>query len=265
MKDEFLAKFHKTPRTEFKDALYERISLQPQPRFPEMVAKQLTFRNAVVAFVFMVLVAACVYTAVEKRWNKVGDIWVDVRKTYKAEFFPVPETTEESEAQPPSYQCFTVEEARQILRFDFQVPSWVPEGFTFDDRMCGIDRTSDFASLYWVGADQYSGISIMLRNLRGFNMATQKYEIWSASTLFPVAPGSYEEVQIHGQPSVLIRGNWGVPWMTVNATTEGEVEIKWDKNRGIQLYWIDGEVLYYLYTLADVSPEDLINMAESAQ
>jgi hypothetical protein len=265
MNDEFLTKYHKTPRAAFADELYERISQQPQPRFPEIVAQKLTFRNAVVAFIFMVLVAACVYAVVEKRWDKVGDIWVDVQKTHKVEFFPIPETSEEPDTQPQSYECLTVEEARKILRFDFQVPAWAPEGFAFDDKICGVDRFSDFASLNWEGADKYTGIHIMLSNRRGFNMSTQEYEIWPASTMFPVAPGSYEEVQVHGRPAVLVRGNWESPWMTENTTIEGEMEVKWDKKRGFQLYWVDGEVLYYLYTLADISPEDLIKMAESAQ
>jgi hypothetical protein len=114
MNDEFLTKFHKTPRAEFVDALYERISHQPKSRFSQTMANQLTFRNAVVAFVFMVLVAACVYAVVEKRWNKVGDIWVDVQKTHTVDFFPVPETSEEPDTQPQSYECMTVEEARNI-------------------------------------------------------------------------------------------------------------------------------------------------------
>jgi len=44
-----------------------------------------------------------------------------------------------------------------------------------------------------------------------------------------------------------------------------EYELKWDKDRGIQLYWVEGEVMYSLFTLADVSEEDVIRMAESTR
>jgi len=45
----------------------------------------------------------------------------------------------------------------------------------------------------------------------------------------------------------------------------GLVETKWDKKRGVQLHWLDGEVMYSLYGGTNISPEDLIKMAESAR
>jgi hypothetical protein len=171
-----------------------------------------------------------------------------------------------------AYECLTVEEARKMLRFEFKVPAWVPEGFTFDDRMCGVDSLSDYASLHWSGADEFTGITIYLANLRSFNMATQKYVIGPAAIWWPpVAPGSYEEVQVNGQPAVLVRGDWDLndvvseipPGRELDA--DRKLETKWDKKRALQLYWVDGEVLYDLYTRAKVYPEDLIKMAESAQ
>lgn len=261
MNDEFLTKFHKAPRAEFADALYERISHKPQPRFPQTLVNKLTFRNAVVALAFLFFIAACVYAVSEMRWNKVGGIWVDVQNTLKLHWDP----SETSVMETPDHECVTVEEARETLRFDFQVPTWAPEGFTFENSMCGIDRTSDFAGLHWKGADKYSGISITLRNLR-WNDGL-KDRIGPPSTMLPVAPGSYKEVQIHGQPAVLVRGDWEWPWGTEDSVQVfagmEDVELKWDKKRGLQLYWVQGEVLYYLSTRAKVSAEDLIKMAES--
>jgi hypothetical protein len=84
----------------------------------------------------------------------------------------------------------------------------------------------------------------------------------------PVSPGSYEVVQVHGQPAVLVRGDWNwemAPWANGEMSSVEEYEYKWDKKRALQLYWVDGEVFYHLYTRADISPEDLIRMAESAK
>ena len=51
--------------------------------------------------------------------------------------------------------------------------------------------------------------------------------------------------------------------------TEREMEngrqLRWVKGQALQLYWVDGEVMYHLYTQADLPVEDLIKMAESAQ
>jgi hypothetical protein len=266
MNDEFLTKIHRTPRAEFADALYERISEQPQARLAQTMAKRLTFRNAAIVFMLLLFIAACVYVVSEKRWNKVGGIWVDVQKTIKLDFGPTGETTVVEPS--PDYECLTVEEAREILRFDFKVPAWAPGGFAFDNKICGIDTTSNYAGLYWVGADQDSGIQITLQDLSWFNIASQKYEVGSPSTMVPVAPGSYKEVQVHGQPAVIVRGDWEWPWLTEHAAeqaVDGKLELKWDKQRALQLYWVAGDVLYHLYTSADVSAEDLIRMAESAQ
>jgi hypothetical protein len=104
----------------------------------------------------------------------------------------------------------------------------------------------------------------MLNNLRQFNMGSQQYEVGPARTTFPVGLGSYEEVEVNGQPAVLVHGSWEDPW-NMEPLPEGKWELKWDKTRGLQLYWVEGEVLYYLNTLAEVSAEDLIKMAESAQ
>ncbi|HLO13531.1 MAG TPA: hypothetical protein VK206_01790, partial [Anaerolineales bacterium] len=106
-------------------------------------------------------------------------------------------------------------------------------------------------------------ITLMAQNLKWFDVAMQQYRIGPPYIMFPVAPGSYKEVQVHGQPAVLVRGDWDLPWLT--GSTEQKTEFKWDKKLALQLYWVDGEVLYQLYTRADVSVEDLIKMAESTR
>jgi len=266
MNDEFLSEFLEAPRPEFAEALYERISRQPQPRRPFfMLGQRLTLRNAAIAFTLLFLVAACVYAVTEKRWNKVGGIWVDVQKTIKLEFPPGEPIVVET---PPDYECLTVEEARETLRFELPVPAWAPEGFTFDNKICGIDldQTWDFAGMIWMGADKNSRININVDNLKWND--GMKDRMGSPSTMQPVAPGSYQEVQIHGQPAVLVRGDWEWPWLTEQAAeqaVDGKLELNWDKKRALQLYWVEGEVLYHLYASAAVSVEDLIRMAESAQ
>jgi hypothetical protein len=268
MNDEFLTQFLEAPRPEFADALYERISQGPQPRFPQTMLNRLTFRNAVVAFLFMLLVAACVYAVVEKRWHKVGGMWVGVQSTIKVDNPSLSGEPLVMEFQP---ECFSIEEAREILRFGFKVPSWAPDGFTFSNEICGhedLSPISDSAFLTWEGADKDTPLILDLRNLKQFNMATQKYEVIPPSIIgAPVPPGNYEEVQVHGQPAVLVRGDWNweeAPWATGETSVE-EYEYKWDEKRALQLYWVDGEVFYRLYTRAQVSPEELIKMAESAQ
>jgi hypothetical protein len=268
MNDEFMTQLREAPRREFAEALYERISQQPRPNFALALGQKLTLRYSVLMIVLLVVVAACVYAVMEKRWNKIGDIWVDVQRTIKVDNPSLSGEPLVMEIQP---ECFSIDEAREILRFRFKVPTWAPAGFTFSGEICSFEDLSvSYSSpfLKWEGADKNTPMHLSLYNLKWFNTATQKYEVVSASTgMFgePVPPGSYEEVQLHGQPAVLIRGDWNweeAPWAT-GETSVGGYEYKWDKKRALQLYWVDGEVFYRLYTRAKVSAEDLIKMAES--
>ena len=271
MNDEFMHDFYEAPRPEFGNALYERISKEPPSRVTQIFLNNRTFRNAAIAFVFLFLIAAGVYVASESRWDKVGDIWVKVERRYKVEVISSLELPGEPGIQYEEPECLTVKEARQISRFDFQVPAWAPDGFHVDDKICGINRMSDYASLYWEGKDPYSGINLWISNRRGFNMATQKYEIWPAAIWQPVAPGSYKAVQVHGQSAVLVRGDWDLPPVVYEVPpgrepdANGQIEAKWDSKKAVQLHWVDGDIMYSLYAGTNVSAEDLIKMAESAR
>jgi hypothetical protein len=260
MNDEFLTQFLEEPRPEFAEALYERISRQPQPYFARMMGQRLTLRNAALVFAFLFLVAACVYAVTDRGWHKVGGIWVDVERTLELP----PQSAEEQTIQPVEPECLTVEEAKKILRFEIHAPAWAPAGFTFENKVCGINELSNYAGLSWAGIGN-PGIGLTLSNLRWFNMATQKYEVGPAYLLSPVAPGSYKEVQVNGQPAVLVYGDWDIFAALPKANATRKAEAKWDKKLGLQLHWVEGEILYSLYARENVSVEDLIRMAESTR
>jgi len=129
MNDEFLTKFHKTPRAAFADALYKHLSRQPQPHFPQNLAKSLNFRNVAIVLMFLFLVAACIQT-VTRLWHreKVGDIWVEVQsgniEVSSQELTPA--------IAPLQGDTLPLAEAEQTYFFDIKVPAWIPEGFTWE-------------------------------------------------------------------------------------------------------------------------------------
>ncbi len=267
MNDEFLTRFYETPRTEFAKALYQRIDRQPQPYVAGILTRKLTLRNSLLILALLFLIAACVYAVTDTGWHKVGSIWVNVERTYKVELDGPFTRTEQPGVQPARPECLMVEDAKKILRFEIRVPTWAPEGFTFVNKICGINQLSDFAFVYWEGTEKDAGIQIMASNLRMFNGAMQKYEVEQPFLWQPVPPGSYKEVRVHGQPAVLVRGDWDVaaPPSEVPAGQTVELNGKWDKKMALQLHWVDGETMYSLYARVNVSIKDLIKMAESAQ
>jgi hypothetical protein len=261
MNDEFLTKFHKTPRAEFADALYEHISQGPQPRFPGAIAIKLTFRNVVVAFMFIVLIAACVYAVVEKRWNKVGDIWVDVQRSPK-QSLGIQANPWKWHA-PDDMEVANLMEAKSALEFEFGFPTWAPEGFVLADRMYISPWSEKTLSASWKSQDGGDPIGLSL-NYRWFLVPGTNMSQFESVSTEPVPPGSFKELKIWGSPAVLIRGDWN--WFMQPVEETAEVELEWNEQNGSSLYWTDGEVAYLLWTNNPIiSPEDLIKMAESAQ
>jgi hypothetical protein len=274
MNDEFMHQLYEAPRAEFAEAVYQRIFQQSQPRFTQMIGQKLTFRTSVIAFALLFLVAACVYVVTDRGWRKVGGIWVDVERTQKVDFVPSLAVTEQPQAQPTRPECLPVEEAKKMLHFEVRVPTWAPEGFTSDNKVCPWENVnlSDGASMSWQRGTE-PAIGLMLSNLRWFNMATQKYEVGPPSIWWSVGPGSYKEVQVHGHPAVLVRGDWDLygivsevpPGRKLDANRQ--LDAKWDKKLGLHLYWVDGETMYELSASPriKISVEDLIKMAESTR
>jgi hypothetical protein len=264
MNDEFLTKYHKTPRAAFADALYERISQQPQPRFQQTIVIKLTFRNAAVAFLFMLLIAACVYAVVEKRWNKVGDIWVDVwTDDVQSQQSLAIQASLWKGHDPGDMEVPNLTEAKSALDFEFGFPTWAPEGFVLADQIYISPSSEKTLSAYWKSQDGDNPIGISL-DYRWFLVPGTNMSQFESVSTQPVAPGSFKEVRIWGSPAVLVRGDFDWRMQPVEETAETELE--WNEQNGLSLYWTDSEVAYLLWTYNPaVSPEDLIKMAESAQ
>jgi hypothetical protein len=261
MNDEFLLRYRRTPRAEFADALYGRISSQPEPRFAIPVLSNLTFRNVGAMLALMLFVAACAYVVAEKRWNKVGDIWVDVQKSPKQSL-----GIQSSFWKGPAgeMEVANLEEARSVLGVEFGFPNWAPEGFVLDNKMNMSPWSQKTLSAFWNNRDGGDPIGIFL-NYRWFDLGAGPNPIYESVSTEPVAPGSFEEVLVLGQPAVLVRGDWNWQMQPVTADPT-EVVLSWDENRGLSLYWADDDVAYLLWTYNPaVSPEDLIRMAESAR
>lgn len=265
MNDEFLTQLREAPRAEFAEALYERISRQSQPHFSWKVVNKLTFRNAGATFILMLLVAACVYAVAEKGWNKVGDIWVDVHSDPKQSFViqsnPVKGIIGNMEVE-------NLTEAKSALKFAFGFPTWAPEGFVLDNQMYISPWNEKTFSAFWYEEDGEDPIGISL-NYRWFEVpGVMNNPMYESVSTGPVAPGSFEEVEVQGEPAVLVRGDWN--WRVYQVVVvEGEPTARgfeWDEQNGLSLYWTDGDVAYLLWTYNPaVSAEDLIKMAESAK
>ena len=275
MNDEFLNQFRETPRAEFAETLYQRVSRQTKPHLAQKIARKLISRNFIIAFALLLLIALPVYAAVEARWNKVGEIWVDVQSAPKSSLI----------IQSNLYKGFggddkgifvgdmevaNLAEAKAILKFEFTFPSWAPEGFTTGDRINIFPWSEKSLSAFWDSQDGGGPIGIFL-DYRWRWVGPGANPMFEYISTWPVAPGSFKEVKVRGHPAVLVRGDWDWRRHVVEGeTTELESntgpELHWDEQNGLSLYWTESDVAYLLWTYNPaVTAEDLIKMAESAR
>ncbi len=250
MKDDFLAQFREQPRRDFANTLYGRIS---QPK-PSRLAGKLTFRNAVLALIVLVLIVACVRAVTAPRWVKIGDIWVDVQRHYENEFFVIGNVGYLPYSHQVEQQAYTLSDVEETV--DAKVPAWAPDDFKFD-RVVWLDDRS--ASLIWKNQKDDS-IRLVIGSRKWLEVGL--YERIASGATWPVAPGNFKEIQVNGRPAVLVRGDWARP---ASGLVEADERLEWDKKAAIQLYWVEGEWLYHLFASPSIAAEDLTRMAESAK
>ncbi len=102
--------------------------------------------------------------------------------------------------------------------FSFGLPVWVPEGFELDANV-GIANSGDWVSLVWEHPDGREIQMLVEREYAGY--------------ILPAGEDSSEEIEINGEPALLVRGFW-------------DAEHQWDSQRQIMIGWVQGERFYRL-------------------
>lgn len=156
--------------------------------------------------------------------------------------------------QPTTYAVPTLmlPEGLENSAFPVGLPSWVPEDYVLDEQIA-IANSKEWVMLTWSDPSGSEITMLVEREYSGYSI--------------PVGADSGEEIQINGQPALLIRGGW-------------DSQHQWDPQRGMAIYWIlDGHHYRLLYAeydsfhnelrpiTADTEAimQQLIRMAESIQ
>lgn len=126
--------------------------------------------------------------------------------------------------------------------FPFNLPAWTPDGYALDENMA-IANSKAWVMLNWVNPDGGGIFMLVEKEQPQYNL--------------PAGEESSEEIQINGQPALLIRGDW--------ASAE-----QWDPTRAVTIYWEKNGLFYRLGYRENQSIQDmdavilqLVQMAES--
>lgn len=128
--------------------------------------------------------------------------------------------------------------------FSYLSPDWLPEGFSAG-QIPGPGYSWEESIGMW---SNDAGETIRL------------FVVPETGGARPYAPpGMYKEVQINGQPAILVYGR-----LAPNSAENPQAQRKWDKALGLQLTWRIKDSIYTLETLGSyVTEQDLLRMAES--
>lgn len=135
-----------------------------------------------------------------------------------------PTSTAAAAPQPPVVATVPADSLPAALAnppFSFGLPAWLPDGFTIDEQ-AAIANSQDWLSLSWRNTNGSEILMLVEREYTGYNL--------------PVGEGSTREVQVNGQPALLIMGAW-------------DSQHQWDSQRGITLHWsLDGRSYRLVYS-----------------
>lgn len=259
MHDDFLYKNRPPVREAFSKNLYQRLSrlesesldLQKGKTMRRSLnRKNLTWEYALFT---LVIATALILTISEpvraKAWEWFRTIaGINVEEQSESPLTEIEEKDVEIYAVP----TFALPAALENPPFQFDLPTWIPEGYVLDQNVA-IAQSGSLVLLAWNGSNLSEIQMLVEREYTGYTI--------------PTGTDSVEEVNVKGLPAILIVGSWNE-------------QHQWDPSLGITLGWEeDGHFYRLIYaeresahntvkpidTDRDTIIDQLIRMAESVQ
>lgn len=241
MKDQFLQSYHQEPPPELAGKLRRRLAALPQGtaasdgKTRSRRQPRLAWPALAAVLLAMLLVAASpnVRHQLQDVVRQIGGLALRQTSIYPGK--------PESEVNIVPTEEMTLSELREVVPFDFKLPSWTPEGLTLVEET--VRYTPDFkmAVMRWTGEDGRSYLSLSVDPAR-------------PEVEYIVGSDSVEEVEVNGETAALIDGGW-------DADSKS-----WSNAYGRTLRWQHEGVEYRLQSWAEwITNEDLVRVAESME
>lgn len=259
MNQDDFTQFRSEPSQEFAEAVYERISTQPNPKASlrsVLDAPVRAWKVVLLTSIAVVVAGACATQVLTPRQTQVGDFWVyEMSEDFICHgnvVYPSYTPSSPLPTRQPSPDLTTrvslaeaLDGYEELLGINLKVPTWAPGGFGLRDEY---PEARPFVrySINWLNNATGSGIAMMF----------QPGDDWPTGREIRVLRGQWEQVSVKGQPAVIVHGRCSVLHGRELAFEWNE-EVTW-------LFWKDDGVFYELWGMG-AEPETLVAMAESAE
>jgi hypothetical protein len=248
MNDDFIYKALPKVNQDFAESLYARISANRQSSSQQRMEflKRIPRRLQVALILLGVLIlVAWSQMRLWIRYIPIGDFWV-VEFSHPQPGIEV--LTLQAIPTPGSFPTAIIDDEIIMLSpaFENVSPEWIPGGFS-PTTLPGPGYMYEDSIGMWSNDNQETIRLFVVPKTGGAR---------------PYAPpGMYEEVDINGQPAILIFGR-----LAPNSADNPQTPRQWDETLGLQLSWSSEDWIYTFETLGPyVSADDLIQMAESVK
>ena len=256
MNDDFLTRFRKSPKREFAETLYARISSEKKMSFFSLPTSSV--RRVIWAAATVCLVLAVTFVLSPDVRAQTDEIIRKIGQMVFTDTMPRPiNTPVATAAWTTTQQGMSLAEAKSELPFAIKIPNWAPEDYSLIDQVtvaswtapkeCKCNDYWQVTMIWWKPLPP--GNPFPKGGLP--NRITLKITPFAVEYKISTDLKTLEELTINGKPTALL-GIWGA------APADPR---NFNLSKG--LMWNEDNRTYELIAYGGVTTEDLIRMAET--
>jgi hypothetical protein len=193
MNDKKLHTFRRPPDDDYTEKLYQRLTILPQVQPAPAPPNYGRNRKNRLAWTFALLLAGILIMAavpgVRARFEdvikQVGGLTLFMTEDFPGSDNP---TIIPDEIMP-------LEEARERIDFDFNLPAWVPDDLILQSDEVHFSEVVDGLIIHWDSEERGRGLTMVVNEV-------------IPDVRHIVGPDSLTEITLNGEPAAFVRGGW---------------------------------------------------------